>query len=283
MTGSEIVPAAAAAKVVKAVGKNVLTNDPKVQEAVLEAAKEAPEMKAAGRTLAKRTAVKELVLLRLYQPFARMLGVSKSYFEDTFPEEMAAKIAGIPPEHIATPSPSIAVPVLQGLSYTFEEPSLKALFLNLLRTASDDRVATQAHPAFAEIIKQLSASETLLLSSVLRENSVTAARLKRITDRTASPVRYLVVMNHLLPLADSTTSAITEDPQVPTWVDNWDRLGLVDVSYMTYRAAEDAYDWVLTRPEYLRYCAEADENTIDFDKGIISATDFGRQFFCAVS
>jgi len=33
----------------------------------------------------------ERIKLKLYEPFARMLGVSKEYFEDTFPKEMAAK------------------------------------------------------------------------------------------------------------------------------------------------------------------------------------------------
>jgi hypothetical protein len=71
-----------------------------------------------------------------------------------------------------------------GLSYTFEEPSLKDLYLNLLATASDDRRADQAHPAFAEIIKQLTPDETKLLNSTLRNRDTPMAR---IIDNPESP------------------------------------------------------------------------------------------------
>jgi hypothetical protein len=46
---------------------------------------------------------KERVKLKLYQPFARMLGASKVYFEDIFPQEMTVKIADIPDENLITP------------------------------------------------------------------------------------------------------------------------------------------------------------------------------------
>jgi Abortive infection alpha len=98
---------------------------------------------------------------------------------------MGAKVADIPDENLITPPASIAVPALQGLSYTFEEPNLKEMYLNLLATASDDRQADQAHPAFAEIIKQLTPNETLVLNSALRTPATTAARIKQPTFRAA--------------------------------------------------------------------------------------------------
>ena len=106
------------------------------------------------------------------------MGVSKEYFEDTFPQEMGAEIAGVPDENLVTPPASVAVPALQGLSYTFEEPTFKEMYLNLLATASDDRRAEHAHPAFAEIIKQLAPSEAKLLNSALRLEASTVARVK---------------------------------------------------------------------------------------------------------
>src|SRR6185437_11257996 len=122
MTGGEIV---AAGKAVGAVGKKALAQDEKTKEVLLRIAEDTPEMQSAARSMAVRTAVKERVKLKLYQPFARMLGVSKVYFEDTFPQEMGVKIADIPEENLITPSASIAVPALLGLSYTFEDPTLK--------------------------------------------------------------------------------------------------------------------------------------------------------------
>jgi hypothetical protein len=279
MTGGEII---AVGKAVEAVGKKAFAEDEKTKDVLLRIAVGTPEMTAAARSMAARTAVRERVKLKLYQPFARMIGVSKAYFEDTFPQEMGAKVADIPDENLITPPASIAVPALQGLSYTFEEPSLKELYLNLLATASDDRRADQAHPAFAEIIKQLSATETGLLNMVLsRESAFAAIRVKDV--RVPPSREFVVLMSHLLPIVDETTNEPKEESRAPTWVDNWQRLGLVNVTYTEFIAGEHAYDWVQERPEFVRLAERPDLTELTFDKGMVRATDFGRQFFRAVS
>jgi hypothetical protein len=280
MTGGEI---AAAGKAVEAVGKKVLAEDEKTKDVLLRTAEDTPEMKAAARSMAARVAVKERVKLKLYQPFARMLGVSKAYFEDTFPLDMAAKIADIPEEHLITPPASVAVPALLGLSYTFEEPSLKDLYLNLLTTASDDRSAGQAHPAFADIIKQLSSSEAQLLNQML-PFAVTNVPVARVMERIADPSGAVQVrISHLLPIFDSQGDP-EEYPQVSTWVDNWQRLGLVSATYRDFVVGGDnAYDWVEARPEYIRLVEDPHVAELTFDKGVLKATDFGWQFFHAVN
>lgn len=236
-------------------------------------------MAAAARSLAARTAVKERVKLKLYQPFARMLGVSKAYFEDTFPEEMAVKTASIPDDNLVTPPANLAVPALQGLSYSFEEPDLKDLYLNLLAAASDDRRTEHTHPAFAEIIKQLASGETVLLTATLQSSAIPAVRLK--TPSNNPPGSFEVRMDHLLDITEESTGQPEENPDAPTWIDNWQRLGLVSVSYSEHIAAEGSYDWVFSRPEYVRLSAPPWQR-LEFDKGSIRPTNFGRKFLSAV-
>ena len=276
MTGGEII---AVGKAAEAVGKKALAENEKTEDVLLGISKDTPEMRAAARSMAARTAVKERVKLLLYWPFARMIGVSQQYFEDTFPEEMGAKVAGIPDENLVTPPASVAVPALQGLSYTFEEPHLKELYLNLLATASDDRRAGQAHPAFAEIIKQLTPSETAVLNAVLGTEATTVARVKhQLSD---PPGSYRLLMTHLLPLVEGATGEPMEEPQAPVWVDNWQRLGLVNVTYTELRMDAGAYDWVQKRPEYVRLAEQITQ--LGFDRGLIRTSDFGRQFLRAVT
>ncbi len=88
MTGEEII---AVGKAAGAVGKKALAEDEKTRDVLLRVAEGTSEMTAAARRMAARAAVKERVKLKLYQPFARMLGVSKAYFEDTFPQEMGPR------------------------------------------------------------------------------------------------------------------------------------------------------------------------------------------------
>lgn len=88
-------------------------------------------------------------------------------------------------------------------------------------------------------------------------------------------------MSHLLPLVEKITGEPKEEPQAPTWVDNWRRLGLVNVTYTEIQMDAGAYDWVQKRPEYVRL---ADLITqLSFDRGLMQTTDFGRQFLRAVT
>ncbi len=278
MTGGEIVPVAkvAASAVTKAV------DDKDDKTALQELAAESPNMKAAAESYARRVAIKQAVLLRVYQPLAHFLGVSRDYFDTEFHEDMAKKLAEIPEEYLATPSPSVAIPAMQGLSYSLEEPNLKEMYLNLLATATDDRMKENAHPSFADIIKQLSPREASLLLNTLRSGLLPVVRLMRTVEEGVGGV---LMVNYLLPLADTNTGELAEEPSLPVWIDNWIRLGLIEVDYGRYLTDEDRYAWVEGRPEFVRL--EQDDQRgkdgIDVGRGSLRATDFGARFLAAVS
>jgi hypothetical protein len=278
MTGGEI---AAVGKVVGAVGKQALSDDEKTNDVLLRVAEDTPEMRAAARTKAARIAVKERVKLKLYQPFALMLGVSKEYFEDTFPQEMGAKIADISDENLITPSASIAVPALQGISYTFEEPILKEMYLNLLAAASDVRRSGQAHPAFADIIKQLAPQEAGFLNwiSQHRDGLHTVRARDELGDPLTSPG---VLISALYPTGYQTEDDPDEKFPLAAWLDNWQRLGLVNVILVELPTLDDNR-WVKQHPDYVRFAKQPGISKIAFDKGMVRITAFGRQFFRAVT
>src|SRR5215471_4786298 len=104
MTGGEIIVAGKAARTV---GEKVLGEDEKTKDVLLRRAEGTAEMVAAARTMAARTAALERIKLKILQPFARLFGVGSEYFADTFPQEMAAKLADVPAENIITPSSSV--------------------------------------------------------------------------------------------------------------------------------------------------------------------------------
>ena len=286
VTGPEV---AAAAKALEVVGKKALDHDQETKAQLVEAAKDSPEMKAAARSMAARVAVKERIKLRLYQPFARMIGVSKTYFEDRFPEEMEEKLADIPEENLVTPPASVAVPALQGLSYSFEEEHLREMYLNLIAAASDSRRRGDSHPAFSEVIKQLSSAEAKILNDVLQgRGDGTIVQVRYVNPENHA---YVVVKNHLLNLWNTNTGVPEEIREMPTWVDNWVRLGLVSVSYEASRARAGAYDWVAERPEYLQVPEEApvgepNESAVmkrEITNGVLDVTAFGQRFIKVVS
>jgi hypothetical protein len=245
MTGGEIIPVA---KVVVSAAKKAV-DDKDDRSALQELAADSPNMRAAAESYARRAAIKQGFLLKLYQPLARFLGVSRNYFDTQFHEDMAERLAAVPEEHLFTPSPSVAIPAMYGLSYSVEEPNLKEMYLNLLATATDDRVKEKAHPAFADIIKQLSPPEARLLLETLRRTILPVVRLIR---RAKEGGGGSIAANYVAELEDEDTHEPSEEPSLPVWVDNWIRLGLVEVDYTRYLTAEGRYAWVEGRPEFIR-------------------------------
>jgi len=84
--------------------------------------------------------------------------------------KLEQRLGQIKSEKIIPIHPEIAVPVLRKLEYTQNE-NLAELFLNLLATAANIDTAHWAHPAFVNIISNLSPDEAKLLK-FLQENQI---------------------------------------------------------------------------------------------------------------
>lgn len=87
--------AVAAGKAAEALAGKVLARGKKTEEALLRLAEDSPEMRAAAQAKAARLAVKERLKLKFYEPLARVLGVSKAYFEDAYPQEVGVRSSSL--------------------------------------------------------------------------------------------------------------------------------------------------------------------------------------------
>lgn len=267
------------------VARNALQEGQSTREQLRQIAKDSPSMGVAAENYARRIAVKQAVLLKLFQPLARLVGVSREYFDNQFASDLAEKVTDIPEENLTTPLPSVAVPAMQGLSYSLEEPDLKAMYLSLLATASDDRVSDSAHPSFADIIKQLSAREAALLGVCLRSRDTPMVRVKLLANKDDLSAGFTILQNHLIDLKFSESGERVEEPSGAVWIDNWVRLGLMNARYDERILGDSVYDWVDGRPEIVRMRAEYERETaaVDRDNGLLRPTDFGLRFADAVA
>lgn len=95
-------------------------------------------------------------------------GVVWSYeqIEKLIKKKLAEKLKGIDPEQIQQPPINVAGPALEALRFVGDEPSLQEMFANLLASSMDKGANRKVHPAFVEIIKQLSPIEAQLLMYV---------------------------------------------------------------------------------------------------------------------
>lgn len=277
MTSGEAAAAAAVGKIVKHAGEQISDEHKNIKQELLSGARESRHMADAANNYAKTIAIRQAIVTKVYERVGKWFGVATEYFEGDFNKDMAEKLKDVPEENISAPKPSLAAPAMQQLAYSLDEPDLKEMYLSLLATASDNRSSEDAHPSFVEVIKQLSADETTLLNSVL-SSSGPAPIISYLSDLPGEE-GHTVVKKHVMKLSLVATNKPVEFPRLATYVDNWLRLGLVEVHYSKWVVGEDYDDWALARPEALRLLEQlAPERTLRFDKGYIQSTDFGVAF-----
>lgn len=281
MTGAEIPLVAKTALVATEAGAKALEEQPKTNEVLLELAKDDPAMKAAARSFAHRVAIRQGALERLYTPLRWFAGFRRDYFDNQFTQDMAMHTEDIPEDSLVTPPAQIAIPAMEGLAYSLDEPELKEMYLNLLARASDSRPHSQPHPGFAQIIKELSPKEAALLKDVL-PHAWQGVPIVRLGLRSPNRVENVMATNLIELLPDDTMNFLAESP---AWIDNWVRLGLVAIDYSRRLPGDGRYDWVTQRLEYERVALLANTvagQRISIDYGIMLATSFGKQFLTVV-
>lgn len=249
---------------------------------VIKAAGENPQVREAGRELGKTALIVTKTINNVFLPLAALnfaFDKARKYFDEQFLNDVAQRAIKIPAEVIIEPKASIAGPAIQGLAFCHEEEDLKEMYLNLLVSAMDGRVANSVHPAFVEIIKQLNANEAKLLQTVLTTDTARPiAEIYFTPDTDKIKVITTTLYRHLLDLRDDTLECPSEAPYLPAAVDNWIRLGLVKVNYQRELVNQD-YSWVESRPEFILQRKKITvEGIVTFRKGSMRRTDFGKQF-----
>lgn len=204
---------------------------------------------------------------------------ARDYFDSKFASDLAKATKDIPPDQIKEPKASAVAPVLQGLSFGHEEPSLKQLYLNLLRSAMDARLEFGDHPSFSEIVRQLSAAEANILLIMLGRGPNVPICEIRLSKESGS---HEIIARNIVDLrsVDGTPKVVS---RIAVMVDNWARLGLINIDQSSKLTAPEAYAWIDERPEF-KWLREKhkSEGSVEPLKHIFRVTDFGLLFYEAV-
>ncbi|NMO91811.1 DUF4393 domain-containing protein [Actinomycetospora sp. TBRC 11914] len=248
-----------------------------------ELAKETPGLRKAAELRGQRAAVRQKMILQVLRPIARLVGVSREYFEENgeFAQDIEEKLAGVAEDDLISPAPTLAAPALQGLGFSLDEPTLKEMYLQLLARASTATTSGLAHPAFAQIIRELQPEEASLLKTVFAAG--VRHPIARLDRHDAGTEGFNVVRNHVMAFGDLDTGAPIDEPRARVWIDNWARLGIATTDYSAFLTRPGAYDWVEDRPEMAAARSDCtDGQTIQIARGLFDITDFGQQFASVV-
>ena len=266
-------------------GINDLKTGADVLGQVIKLAGDDPAVKQSGRELGKSALTLTKAINNVLLPLAALnYGIDKAraYFADNFTDDLAEKAARITTENLVEPKPSIAGPALQGLAFVHEEAELRERFLELLAAAMDKSRSDLVHPSFVEILRQIDAREAQLLGDLLKNDGYHP--IVHLTLHFAERSSRSIRDRHLMNVVDPTSRVPIVIPNQAVYVDNWVRLGLVQVDYQSTVVGDDRYGWVQGRPEYQEAKALAENEGFDLQwtEGVLMPTDFGIRFSTAV-
>lgn len=244
---------------------------------IVAIAKDSPDARTAGVNLAKSASIVTEALRHVLLPVKALnflIQGAEDYFDRKMGQRLASKLADTPDDDIIPPKASVAGPAIEGLQYAFDEPELEDMFTSLIASAMNRTSADDVHPAFAQVVKQLDPQEASLLRHVLR-----GERVRPIAEIRTRPESWNVLERNVLYFESKSTGEPVLFSRLASWVDNWSRLGLVDVDYANV-LKPDRYTWVQEHPQLTRHTANFPQVT--FGKGNLKVTDFGIAFGKAI-
>lgn len=191
------------------------------------------------------------------------------YLNVAIPEYFAKR--KIEKEKIVSPDPAIAVPLVEAMRYTSHKPEIREMFVNLLgETMNSDTI--DEHPSFVEIIKQLTSDECKMLKYLYNDSTMPMIKLRISLENDKGEVDVMPYFSNICYLADCQYPN-----RFPEYLDNLQRLGLVNVFYDRYLTEDRYYDELKAHPSYVRLDVPAGQKVIE-KKSMFVLSDFGKTF-----
>jgi hypothetical protein len=186
--------------------------------------------------------------------------------KDFINTKVSQKLENIPPQNIISPKPSIAVPTIEALRYTGNEPLLSDLYASLLASSMNIETTKNAHPSFVETIKQLTSDEAKILHHLKQSSDILGivSVYKVLSNRTpffgGSMEGGELILEHYSHIGINAECEYPELSQI--YLNNLCRLGLCQIDLHGYLLDKSKLDELNNDPHVLNHIRQAQtENT----------------------
>lgn len=182
-----------------------------------------------------------------------LLGLAPVQFaaalQDRYRNFLDSAVRRVPEPNRVSPAPQILGPVLEGIKYEPEDSAISEMFSRLLSSSMDRNRVQNAHPAFSQIVRQLSQDEAVLLNSMWKlwndENRSYRQQFTQDFDRERAAISKVTIEVDEVPkenlvfpeniefygqhlYALGITAFYDSDRQKPIWDDGEDDNGSID-------------------------------------------------------
>ena len=182
------------------------------------------------------------------------------------------KLANVSEEKIIPPDPYVAVPAFQAISYSMDSEDLRNMYANLLSKAMNEDTKNEVHPAFTEIIKQMSPTDAQVLKKIFNSKSIP---LIDVIDKHIENGSYIPLISNLTNIFDY------DNVTVSISLSNLIRLGLAEIPSGEFFPNEIIYDTITSRMSFIEFKKkhESPQNyKIDITRKLLSITALGFKF-----
>lgn len=234
-----------------------------------------PGVRQVGKALETVLQTGNILLLPL-----RLLNETAKSFEIRSFKEIAERFSKIPEEDIVDVRPEIGNPIMDRLSIT-EDPTLRAMFVELLAKAADRSSADCAHPSFTKVIENITPDEAKLLEIWRDHQTVAYIEISQISNDTGGMIQ-------ISPLAINPPKGLIQPSMCPVYISNLSGLGILNFATDKWFSDELYYSGVveLFKRKYPNLkdisfgSSDNQRNKGDFvfQKGIISILPYGKTF-----
>ena len=179
------------------------------------------------------------------------------------------------PEKIVTPEPYVAVPAIQAISYAMNSDELRTLYANLLAKSIYLDTKDSVHPAFTEIIKNLSPVDCSVFNSIMKTNYQEIACYEMRVG-TIGNTSYHVAFQYITPFTFDSLYSIASS------IDNLSRCNLINPS--DFRFDDDSYYLKIRETQPFKdivslYSNNPNNQELRPCKKSIKSTNLGRRFY----
>lgn len=211
-------------------------------------------------------------------PLAGVVWGFEKIKEKFFPK-VEERLRNVSPENIITPQISVAGPIVEALRFAGSEEALSDLYANLLATSMDKTTATTAHPAFTEIIKQLTPDEAKIIKCFTSKEPMPLIDIQKFSksDKATGGFVFKYINHSNL----GRIAGCEHIDLVPAYIDNLVRLGLAEIPSGQCYESDEIYKSLENSQLAITVKAEIESNPAQecqFDRKFLAVTSLGRQF-----
>lgn len=194
-----------------------------------------------------------------------------------YKKNLEEKLSKIPPENLIEPPLNIVGPALEAAKYYIEDDNLREMFANLIANSMNVETQSITHPAFVEVIKQLSPFDVKILR-ILRDNYYWPVAKLKFKLKDSSGIKTFP--DDIFPFPEMYQNNYKD---YSSGVDSLVRLGILSIDYTTPLADESDYDLIYQHPVF-RFLERAikddllDAKELNLIKGVWEWTGFGKKF-----